>query len=111
MKDQKLNDDILDEFIHDLAQSSLNLLEKYNLSNDERVAYIGRAMAEILSIVICAAPPEKATIFLSNICNHLQSVVARNAGMEKIFGLKLGNDLKERFNETFFLSKKPKEKS
>lgn len=110
MAGPKLDNDILDEIVHDLAQSALDILNKYNLSNIEKVEYCGRAMAEILAIVITAAPKDEMTKVVQQICGFLQGAVARNIHAQNVFGLSLGNDLQERFSESLFVANKPKGK-
>jgi len=105
-----LDNEILDNLVHDLAQSALNLLTEHTeLTDAQRVEYCGRAMAEILAIVITAAPPGKMVIVVNQICEFLRVAVTRNQNAQDVFGFSLGNSLQERFQDALFIAKKPKE--
>jgi hypothetical protein len=81
-----LVDTVLDDLIHDLAQSALNSLDKHipNCSNELRVQYIGRALAEVLSIIVCSAPAEQVQELSDNLCKSIQLAVSHNVSIEQL---------------------------
>jgi rRNA maturation protein Rpf1 len=107
---KKLDNDLLDKLIGDIAQRTIQSGEEIltNLSQTERIEYVCRAYTEILSVLIVAAPSNEVQNVCNNICQFLQASVSRNIQLSEAFGFNLNHSsLQEAFEDKqIFITKK-----
>lgn len=99
----KLDDNILDILVSNIASDCMKRVQEAapNLTDAQRIEYLGRTLAEILAAIVTAAPPDEILNVTNNICGMLQSMVKRSP--QVIMGMK--SSLQERFEDILYMSK------
>lgn len=105
----KLDDNLLDEIISEIAKFSLDVVKKHSktkLSPTDEVEYLARAYTEILSVIIVSCPKEKTSEIYQNVCNFLQRSISVNEKMENLLGVDPEKNMKTKFEDILYTAKK-----
>jgi hypothetical protein len=85
---KKLDDDILDLLMQELCASCVEIIEQScpkQLSQEEKMQYLCRALTEILGVLIVSSPKSEIQKVHSSVTNWLTSVVAYSSKLKDIF--------------------------